>query len=133
MRATIDLDHPGIHTLTQAWELLAGHGDGDVYGRVSSSGQGVHLKVHGCTAEKAERLRIACRDDIRRIKFDEQTSMKPKQILFDCKNGKQAGKWLPDLEKVIEAYSQSAPPAYHRHMLVALYPVARPLLTNSNQ
>ena len=130
MRATIDLDNPAVGDVIEAWETLSEHGDGRVKGRTSSSGTGVHLKVHGCEPEIAEALRVACGDDAKRRRFDQESELKPKQILFSSKRGgrKQAGEWTDDREELIEEYGERAPPAYARRLLLLRFPVLREVL-----
>jgi len=127
-RATVDLDTPAVQEVRDAWETLARHGDGVVWGRVSSSGKGVHLKVHGCDDDTAHRLRVACGDDLKRQSFDAGTILKPKQILFGVKRGKHATEWTPDYNELIKTYSDTAPRAYLRRYLEVSYPVLRGIL-----
>ncbi len=128
MRATIDLDNPAVDDVIDAWETLSEHGDGRVYGRVSSSGTGVHLKVHGCSKETAEALRFACGDDEKRRRFDRESELKPKQILFSSKRGREAQEWTTDRDAVIEEYGRRAPAEYRRRALLVCYPVLREVL-----
>lgn len=110
MRATIDLDDPTDMEILKAWNRLADHGDGEVYGRVSSSGSGVHLKVHGCDEETVDELRLLCGDDEKRRRFDRSTDLKPKQILFSSKPGAEgAGDWTTDRDRVMSEYQRRAP------------------------
>jgi len=110
MRATIDLDDPTELDVLKAWNRLERHGDGQVYGRVSSSGTGVHLKVHGCDEDTVERLRRLCGDDQKRRDFDANTELKPKQILFSSKPGQEgAGEWTQDRERVMSEYRRRCP------------------------
>ena len=128
MRATIDLDHPSVPDVRRAWEILSEHGDGRVYARVSSSGTGVHLKVHGCEPAEAELLRAVCGDDATRRRFDQEAELKPPQILFSSKgDGREAGEWHRELAPVIEEYGERAPPAYARRALLVIYPILREL------
>jgi len=108
MRATIDLDDPRPIDILKAWHRLADHGDGHVHGRVSSSGEGVHLKVHGCDEETVARLRRLCGDDRKRREFDAATDLKPKQILFASKPTGTAGEWTDDLDRVLAEYRRRA-------------------------
>jgi hypothetical protein len=128
MRATVDLDDPSISQVKQSWEVLSAHGDGRVYGRVSSSDTGIHLKVHNCDPDKVRSIRIAAGDDPKRLSYDSKTVAKPKQILFSDKRGKSAGKWSDSLEEVLAEYRELAPAAYQRKMLLAIYPAARGLI-----
>lgn len=110
MRATIDLDDPSEMEVIKAWNRLSGHGDGTVYGRVSSSGTGVHLKVHGCDPETVQHLRAVCGDDQKRRDFDAGTDLKPKQILFSSKpTGDGAGEWSSDMDRVVSEYRRRCP------------------------
>lgn len=110
MRATIDLDDPSEVEILKAWNRLRNHGEGVVYGRVSSSGTGVHLKVHGCDEQTVRHLRLFCGDDTKRIQFDEETTLKPKQILFSSKPGREgAGEWTADREEVLSEYRRRCP------------------------
>lgn len=110
MRATIDLDDPSELAVIKAWNRLADHGDGQVYGRVSSSGSGVHLKVHGCEPDTVEELRLLCGDDQKRRDFDADTALKPKQILFSSKPGQEgAGEWTRDMDRVLSEYRRRCP------------------------
>lgn len=110
MRATVDLDDPSEFDIIKAWNRMAKHGDGRVYGRVSSSGTGVHLKVHGCSEATVARLRLVCGDDTKRIQFDENSDLKPKQILFSSKpNGAVAGDWSQRMETVLADYRRRCP------------------------
>lgn len=127
MRATIDLDNPAVDEVVEAWETLSEHGDGVVYGRVSSSGTGVHLKVHGCDRATVAALRVACGDDAKRRRFDRESELKPPQILFSSKRGRSAGEWTRDLDAVVEEYGRRAPAEYHRRMLLVCYPILRDL------
>jgi hypothetical protein len=109
MRATIDLDDPTDMQIIKSWNELESHGDGTVYGRVSSSGTGVHLKVHGCDPETVKRLRQICGDDERRRHIDGETELKPKQILFSSKPNGEAGEWTTDIDRVLAEYRRRCP------------------------
>mgnify|MGYP006278099837 FL=1 len=110
MRATIDLDDPSELAVVKSWHRLADHGDGRVYGRVSSSGSGVHLKVHGCDPDTVDELRLLCGDDEKRRRFDASTERKPKQILFSSKPGREgAGDWTTDMDRVLSEYRRRCP------------------------
>lgn len=110
MRATIDLDDPSELDIIRAWNTMLDHGDGRVFGRVSSSGTGVHLKVHGCDEDETEYLRLVCGDDAKRIAFDRDSHLKPKQILFSSKpTGDGASEWTTDQERVLGEYRRRCP------------------------
>ena len=128
MRVTIDLDTPAVSDIVDSWDLLSQHGDGIVWGRVSSSGKGVHLEVHGVSKDKAPMLRSAAGDDKKRMWYDTVTHIKPKQILFDEKNGRKAQQWTTSYEDVIKTYRQTAPVALQRRYIEVCYPAARGLI-----
>lgn len=110
MRATVDLDDASELDIVKVWNRLENHGDGRVHGRVSSSGTGVHLKVHGCDAETVKRLRQVCGDDVKRRDFDANSRLKPKQILFSSKpTGDGAGDWSTDIDRVLAEYRRRCP------------------------
>jgi hypothetical protein len=110
MRATIDLDDPTELEIIKAWNRMENHGEGVVYGRVSSSGHGVHLKVHGCDEATVEQLRMICGDDPKRRQFDAATDLKPKQILFSSKPATEgAGEWSTDIDRVVSEYRRRCP------------------------
>jgi len=128
MRATIDLDTPAVPEIIQAWDLLTQHGDGIVWGRVSSSGKGVHLEVHNAKPEKVDAIRTAAGDDRKRMWYDGTTLLKPKQILFDRKGDKQAQRWTTNHQDVIDRYRETAPRALYRRYLQIVYPACRVIL-----
>jgi len=128
MRVTIDLDTPAVSDIVDSWDLLSQHGDGIVWGRVSSSGKGVHLEVHGVSKDTAPMLRSAAGDDKKRMWYDTVTHIKPKQILFDEKNGRKAQQWTTSYEDVIKTYRQTAPVALQRRYIEVCYPAARGLI-----
>lgn len=110
MRTTIDLDDPSEMEVLQAWQRLHEVGDGIVYGRVSSSGKGVHLKVHGCEPEEVSDMRALVGDDPKRRQFDRDSDLKPPQILFSSKpTGEGASEWTTDKDKVLAEYRRRAP------------------------
>jgi len=125
MRVSVDLDTPAVGDILESWDLLTQHGDGVVWGRVSSSGKGVHLEVHGVDSDVADTLRVAAGDDRKRIWYDAVTDLKPKQILFDNKNGRQAQERTTSHQDVIDRYRETAPVALRRRYLQVCYPVCR--------
>jgi len=110
MRATVDLDDPSELDIIRSWEIMSDYGDGHVHGRVSSSGRGVHLKVHGCSNREVAYIRGVCGDDVKRQQYDAETTLKPPQILFSSKpDGGHAGEWSTDREHVLANYRRRAP------------------------
>jgi hypothetical protein len=81
---------------------------GSVEGRISASGNGVHIR---CTTKTqltyAEMLLIRQQhaDDALRIWYDETApESKPVMILFDSKHGQSADDWLSDPIQLIDRY-----------------------------
>jgi hypothetical protein len=110
MRATVDLDDPTLADVAEAWIRLTQYGEGIVFGRVSTSGQGVHLKVHGCDPGESVAARVECGDDLRRMEFDAKTRLKPTQIMFSSKPASDgAGEWSRDISEVMAAYRERCP------------------------
>jgi hypothetical protein len=110
MRATLDLDDPSEIEILKAWRRLSRFGDGRVKGRVSSSGSGIHLKVHGCSEAESRKARLICGDDPKRVKFDQESDLKPKQIMFSSKPAAEgASEWTPDMESVLGEYRRRCP------------------------
>jgi len=104
MRITIDLDSPSRLEILQAWHGLRDYGD--PVGRISSSGRGVHLKIHGFTGSWDECLRIRSQlgDDPKRIEFDMYSVGKPRQILFQRKGTGTVGEWIDAVEVLLQRY-----------------------------
>lgn len=110
MRATVDLDDPTELAVIKAWNRLERYGDGQVFGRVSSSGSGVHLKVHGADPDNVDEARRLCGDDAKRRDFDANTTLKPKQIMFSSKpDSEGAGEWTEDIDRVLSEYRRRCP------------------------
>jgi len=111
MRATLDLDDPAEIDVISAWNRLKNHGDGRVFGRISASGEGIHLKVHKCDPEQVREIRRRLGDDQKRRDMDAESELKPAQILFSSKPGdKSAGEWTTNLDKLITQYRRQCPP-----------------------
>lgn len=107
---SIDLDEPTVMRVVSSWHSLDKLGE--VQGRVSSSGNGVHLKCfnHGLSEDKITVVRHRLGDDKRRIALDQNSEIKPDQIAFtdklDLETGKwgEAGPWHEDMEMLITDY-----------------------------
>jgi len=100
MRLTLDLDEINwkVSFAYQSMKVLSkifGRGE-EPRIRLSSSGRGVHLKVHGLKLGfwTIILLRRLLGDDRMRIRFDIRRHKKPKQILFTVKNGFRSGVWV---------------------------------------
>lgn len=106
--ATIDLDRPTRLDIIRVWYNLRHTRPRVLKGRISSSGEGVHIVAALSSPVNEEELlsiRRALGDDPRRILYDEtRPEAKPSQILFDTKNGKHAGEWVYDIESLERKY-----------------------------
>lgn len=114
MRVTVDLDEPRLYEIRDAWRVLSEASDRfEPEGRVSSSGTGVHLKVHGFEGSQQDThpIRRLAGDDPKRLEFDHKLSQKPKQILFGQKpkKGATAGEWRDSLEHLQADYRLRCP------------------------
>lgn len=128
MRVTLDLDDPTVFDITQAWHRLNSIG-GKLHGRVSASGDGVHLEVRHANIprEKSVMYRRIYRDDNLRIAMDHELRDRrmnmPTQVVFEWKKAKgkgpefskygnrrrerhimYAGPWREDLDHLIADY-----------------------------
>ena len=105
---TIDLDRPSRLQITAVWYNLRYSRPMSLEGRLSSSGEGVHIRAtyhKPLTDRQSLNVRRALGDDHQRIHYDEtRPEAKPSQILFDTKNGKTAGQWTGDLEHLQRMY-----------------------------
>lgn len=104
MRITVDLDDPTRTDIWVAWSVLSCYGVPQ--GRISSSGTGVHLKVHGFegSLEDTIPIRIVAGDDRRRIWYDLYYKEKPRQIMFTSKKGRYSSEWVSDLAVLLYLY-----------------------------
>lgn len=126
MRITVDLDDPSTFEIIKAWNRLERWGDGDVHGRVSASGTGVHLKVHGFRGDVTDTLkpRAIVGDDPDRIYYDSAWEAKPKQILFASKpeRGDHAGEWRDNREELLADWRVRAPKSVRLNLPSRLEP-----------
>lgn len=88
-------------------------------GRVSASGHGAHIKSKGrpiVPIEINEEERRYANDDKERIHGDKEDRLPNNQVLWDEKNGREAGEWKDDLETLIARYHRSCnlTPTQHR-------------------
>lgn len=105
---TVDLDFPTVLQITTVWNRMEKDCE-IVQGRVSSSGNGVHLRgTEPPTNDSvAEQLRRIYGDDPKRIQFDIERDNRPSQVLFDSKRGKDAGEWYYHINGVIADYKRN--------------------------
>lgn len=115
-RITLDLDDPTVFEVVRSWHRLDSFGRTEVEGRVSSSGNGVHLKVHGSRrpTDKIDTIRRTLGDDGKRVDIDRDPSeQSPRQVLFGSKPsaGQSAGEWTDDLRQLLR---QLHPPRHQQ-------------------
>jgi hypothetical protein len=100
-RVTIDLDDADPLGVLKSWRRLAEAGGYDVEGRVSQSGEGVHIRAWFDAEEidgvAIETLRMAAGDDRTRIDYDRRHDSKPQQVLFEG-----ATPWRADVWAVVD-------------------------------
>lgn len=100
---TIDLDMADPLDIYKAWFNLLDLGADSIKGRVSSGGNGVHLKAYGFGTEWPHyKIREMIGDDPMRIEKDRQKPWRPKGVLFDSKGDNQAGGWVDDPFSLVE-------------------------------
>lgn len=103
MRLTIDLDNPSNLDIQRCYYNIKYITKKEPEIRLSASGRGVHIKVHGLVVKDDELiiLRETFNDDPVRIKYDQERVAKPKQVLWTVKNKKRAGEWDTDIDSII--------------------------------
>jgi len=107
---SLDLDSPSVFEVTRAWFYLSRRGL--VQGRVSSSGNGIHIKCfkHGLSEREIETIRMKLGGDTRRIEMDRNSDYKFDQIMFTSKENLEtnrwetAGPWYKDLYDLVSNY-----------------------------
>jgi len=106
---TVDLDWPSKLMIRRTWYRVVTLGY-DPEGRVSASGHGVHIRSKErpvIPIEVNEKERRYANDDKTRIYGDKEDRLPNNQVLWDQKNGQEAGSWTDDLETVIGRYQRS--------------------------
>lgn len=106
MRIVVDLDYPSVPEVVYAWTRIQRHGDGVPHGRVSSSGEGVHIKVHGYFGDDVNELRRRLGTDELAVLYDERGGPDPKQVAFSGKGDKKAGEWTNELNELLAQLKQ---------------------------
>lgn len=109
VRVTLDLDDADELDVLRGVHCLRADGAESVDIRVSSGGEGFHVRAwfDGLSDEGVERLRRMYGDHVRRIDLDATHQIKPDQMLFTRKpNGAEAGPWRNDVEQAIEDFTR---------------------------
>lgn len=109
MYVTVDLDDPTRMEIVKAWHNVADATGTDPQGRLSSSRTGVHIRSHEVLPGHvpiAETIRRMCGDDVKRIEGDIDDALCHNQVLFDGKGGRDAGRWVDDLDALIGQYER---------------------------
>ena len=102
---TIDLDTPTRLQILQTWNRL--EGIGTPQGRVSSSGNGVHIRVEDAPEDmhasgpKGLLFRLFAGDDKSRVYVDGMVRRDPPNVAFDHKPQGDAGRWVRNVEELI--------------------------------
>jgi len=105
MYITVDLDEPTHDKIVKAWGRVALFGP--VVGRVSKSGNGVHIKSKQTVPQDVPPAPLArwwCLDDEKRIEEDKKNTVDSNQVLWDDTNGLQAGEWQDSLSDLLGDY-----------------------------
>jgi len=99
-RVTVDLDDAVPFDLYRAWFRLRDAGAYEVEARVSSSGEGFHVRAwfdaEAVDEAAVEDLRYGAGDHPRRVRMDREHHIKPGQVLFTRKGDGEAGPWHSD-------------------------------------
>lgn len=104
-QTTIDLDRPTGLQVLMVWHNMCQIGRTE--GRISASGQGIHIRTTHDPLSFSEILLIREQhmDDAMRIHYDQTApESKPLQILFDTKRKAHADEWLTDPIRLIDRY-----------------------------
>lgn len=99
-RITVDLDNARPFDVVRTWYYLDRAGCYDLEARVSSSGEGFHVRgwIEAADADEdtIERLRLGAGDHPRRVRMDREHTIKPAQVLFSRKGDGEASPWFAD-------------------------------------
>lgn len=108
-RVTADIDDATPFGIVRAWRVFASEGVREIRGRVSSGGEGVHIRgVVDADAAAVEEIRYAAGDDARRTYMDRTHVLKPTNITFTRKPGGEASPWRADVWRVVDDLTQSS-------------------------
>ena len=105
MYVTVDLDNPTHDKIALAWERMSNFGP--VYGRLSKSGTGVHIKSQKTVPQDVPvrpLIRWYCLDDEKRIRKDKRNTIDVNQVLWDTTDGQKAGSWIESLAELLAEY-----------------------------
>jgi len=96
-RVTVDLDDADPLDVVRAWSVLESAGAVELAARVSSGGEGFHVRAFvETTAAGEDRLRREAGDHPRRTDMDQRHALKPTNITFTSKPGGEASPWRSD-------------------------------------
>lgn len=106
MYVTVDLDEPTHDKIAKAWARVSCFGE--PVGRISKSGNGVHIKSKRTVPQDVPPTPLArwwALDDEKRIKEDMKNTVDANQVLWDETNGRQAGEWVDSLSGLLAEYT----------------------------
>lgn len=104
-RVTCDLDDATPFDLYHCWFNLEAAGAERIEARVSSSGEGCHVRAWFREIDETavEQLRLAFGDHVYRTILDRTHRLKPPQMLFTRKpDGSEASAWCGDVAAVAD-------------------------------
>jgi hypothetical protein len=105
MYVTVDLDEPTHDKIAKAWARVSCFGP--VVGRISKSGNGVHIKSKRTVPQDVPPtplVRWWCLDDEKRIAEDMKNTVDANQVLWDETDGRKAGEWMDSLSELLAEY-----------------------------
>jgi len=105
MYVTVDLDEPTHDKIAKAWARVSCFGD--PVGRISKSGNGVHIKSQRTVPQDVPPMPLArwwALDDEKRIAEDMKNTVDSNQVLWDETDGQEAGEWVDDIKVLLADY-----------------------------
>lgn len=104
---TVDLDDCTELDVMKAWKELERSGVVDMKGRISSGGNGVHLRGYANVSEqRMYEIRACARGDSKRIYWDSQHVYRPAQVMFTEKFGREASEWVYGLAHLLHEINE---------------------------
>lgn len=105
-KVTVDLDDADPFDAVRAWSELERAGCVDIEARVSSGGEGFHVRgfvdADLLDAADVEALRYRAGDHPRRTYMDRTHVLKPTNVVFTRKGDREAGPWRSDVWAAVD-------------------------------